>query len=148
MSGAARRLSFSLLAVAMLVAALLVPGTAAADTSSPPSVTPPAVWPKPQQVSPRDDGFPLPQRVGLVTGAKTDPSAVTAVRKVLTDAGVTTIVTATDDDPTPDAPVVVWVGGPAENSASASALKTLGIAGPSGLPGEGYVLGVGRDSDG
>lgn len=146
-SGAGRRLSFSLLAVLALVAALLVPGRAQADQDPTAKVRAPAVWPTPQRMSARSDGFPLPPRVGLVTGAKTDPSAVTAVRKLLTDAGVSTIVTASDDDPAPDAPVVVWVGGPAENDASASALDALGIAGTSGLPAEGYVLGIGRGSD-
>lgn len=147
MSGAARRLSFSLLAVLALVAALLVPGRANADKTAVSPVKAPAVWPKPQQLTDRPDGFPLTPRVGLVTGAGTDASAVSVVKKVLTDAGVSTVVTASDHDPMPDAPVVVWVGGPDENSASASALEALGIAGPSGLPGEGYVLGIGRDSD-
>ncbi|HEX6445174.1 MAG TPA: beta-N-acetylglucosaminidase domain-containing protein, partial [Streptosporangiales bacterium] len=147
LSGAARRLSFSLLAVLALLAALLVPGRANADTAATPAVQAPAVWPKPQQMSARADGFPLTPTVGLVTGTGTDASAVAAVRKVLTGAGVRTIVTAGDHDPMPDAPVVVWVGGPSENSASASALKALGITGTSGLPEEGYVLGIGRDSD-
>jgi len=133
-------------AVALLVGTL-AGGTvrpAAADTVP---VTAPAVWPTPHQQTARGDGFPLPPTVGLVTGASTDASAVAVVKKALTSAGVTRIVTASDQQPAPDAPVDVWVGRPSENKASAAALDALGIRGPNGLSAEGYVLGIGRGSD-
>lgn len=86
--------------------------------------------------------------VGLVTGATTDGSAVDVVEKVLTSAGVTHIVRATDQQAPPAAAVIVWVGGPSESTASAGALSALGISGPSALHAEGYVLGIGRGADG
>jgi hyaluronoglucosaminidase len=118
---------------------------AAAETTPP--VSAPAVWPTPQQQTDRSDGFPVVSTVGLVTGARTDPAALRVVKQVLTSAGVTRFVTATDTQPAPDAPIDVWVGGPSENTASAAALSALGIAGPAGLAAEGYVLGIGRDAD-
>ncbi len=136
------------LAVAVAVTVALVtsvgPGVMASAASPP--VVAPAVWPTPQQQSNRADGFPVPTTVGLVTGAGTDQSAVQVVKQVLTSAGATRIVSATDQQPAPDAPVDVWVGGPSENGASAAALASLRIPGPAGLSAEGYVLGIGRDS--
>ena len=149
-----RRLS----SIAVTVALALLGGTlgpvaagSAAATIAPSAVMPisaPAVWPTPQQHSSRIDGFPLSTTVGLVTGATTDLSAVGVVEKVLTSAGVTRIVTATDQQRPPAAPVIVWIGGPLENGASAGALDALRLAGPSGLRAEGYVLGIGRGADG
>jgi hypothetical protein len=132
--------------------ALLI-GALASCTSEPPvpetiSVTAPAVWPTPQQQTARRDGFPLPSTVGLVTGASTDASAVAVVKKALASAGVTRIVAASDQQPAPQAPLDVWVGGPSENKASAAALDALAIRGPNGLGAEGYVLGTGLGSDG
>ena len=134
-----------------VAAVLCVLGTAVLHGAEPataaPPVTAPAVWPTPQQQTDRPDSFPLPPTVGLVTGASTDASAVAVVKKALTSAGVTRIVTATDQQPAPAAPVDVWIGGPSENTASAGALAALGIAGPAGLAGQGYVLGIGRDAN-
>ncbi|MGH3168458.1 MAG: beta-N-acetylglucosaminidase domain-containing protein, partial [Trebonia sp.] len=48
----------------------------------------------------------------------------------------------------PRTPVAVYVGGPSENPASASALAGLGVSGPGGLPAGGYVLAAGRTSGG
>lgn len=115
-----------------------------ASVSAP--VTAPAVRPTPQQQTDRSDGFPVVTTVGLVTGSRTDPSALAVVKQALTSAGVTRFVTADDSQPTPDAPIDVWVGGPSENAASAAALAALNIPGPAGLPKDGYVLGIGRDS--
>jgi len=149
-----RRLS----SIAVTVALALLGGTlgpaaagSAAATAMPATVVPvtaAAVWPTPQQQYSRTDGFALSTTVALVTGATTDASAVRVVEKGLTSAGVTRIVTASDQQPTLAAPVIVWVGGPSENSASPGALDALGIAGPAGLAAEGYVLGIGRGADG
>jgi hyaluronoglucosaminidase len=128
-----------------LTGLLATAGRGSASTDTP--VSAPAVWPTPQQQTDRDDGFPIVPTVGLVTGSGTDPSALALVKRVFTSAGVTRFVTASDTEPMPDAPVVVWVGGPSENAASAGALSALGIAGPAGLPADGYVLGIGRDSN-
>ena len=133
-------------AVTVALVASVVPGVMAPAAAAAPVVAP-AVWPAPQQQSNRADGFPVPTTVGLITGAGTDQSAIQVVKQTLTSAGVTRIVTATDQQPAPDAAVDVWVGGPSENGASAAALASLRVPGPGGLSGEGYVLGIGRDSD-
>jgi hypothetical protein len=149
-----RRLSaIAVMAVLALLGGTLGPAAAgsAAATVMPATVVPvtaPAVWPTPQQQNTRTDGFALSTTVALVTGATTDASAVRVVEKVLTSAGVTRIVTTSDSQPPRAAPVIVWVGGPSENRASAGALDALGLAGPAGLAAEGYVLGVGRGPDG
>ena len=117
------------------------------SSATPPSINAPAVWPTPQHETDRADGFPVVQTVGLVTGTETDSSALRVVKQALTSAGVTRFVVASDTQPTPDAPIDVWVGGPSENSASDAALSALGLAGPANLPAEGYVLGVGRDAN-
>ncbi len=146
--GLRRLSSIAVTAALALLGGMLAPtaGGSAAATAVP--ITAPAIWPTPQQQDSRTDGFPLPTTVGLVTGATTDGSAVGVVEQVLTSAGVTRIVTVTDQRPPPAAPVIVWVGGPSENRASAGALGALGIAGTGGLHAEGYVLGIGRGSDG
>ena len=147
------RAAFARIPVVVVLAALgalagsLPAVTAPVAAAAPPSVSAPAVWPTPQHQTARSDGFPLPPTVGLVTGAKTDPSAIEVVKQVLMSGGATRIITATDQQPMPAAPVDVWVGGPSENKASAAALEALGIVGPTGLPGQGYVLGIGRDSN-
>jgi hypothetical protein len=149
-----RRLSSVAVTVALaLLAGALGPASAGsvAATVMPATVLPvtaPAVWPTPQQQNSRTDGFALPSTVALVTGATADASSLRVVEKVLTSAGVTRIVRATDQQRPPAAAVIVWVGGPSENVASAEALSTLGIAGPAGLVAEGSVLGIGRGADG
>jgi hypothetical protein len=141
------------LSLAVLIAAVaplaggVVPNTATAVLAAPWVATPPPVWPTPQVVQSRSDGFPLTPIVGLVTGAKTDPSAVRVVKQVLSAAGVRQIVSASDQASPPQTPITIWVGGPAENTASAAALAALGIAGPASLTAQGYVLGIGRGSD-
>ena len=149
-----RRLSSIIVTVALaFLGGTLGPVAAgsAAATLAPAAVVPvpaPAVWPTPHQENSRIDGFALSTTVALVTGATTDYSAVRVVEKVLTSAGVTRILRATDQEPPPAATVIVWVGGPSENVASARELGVLGIAGSAGLAAEGYVLGIGRGADG
>ena len=145
--GLRRLLSVAVMAALALLGGTLGPPAAGSAAAAVVPITAPAIWPTPQQRSFRMDGFPLSTTVGLVTGATTDLSAVGMVEKVLASAGVTRIVTTTDQQPPPVAPVIVWVGGPSENRASAAALSALGIAGPAGLHAEGYVLGIGRGSD-
>jgi hyaluronoglucosaminidase len=82
----------------------------------------------------------------VVTTAETDSAAATAVDQVLRSWGVGDIRHTTDGSD-PGTPVTIWVGGPQENPSSAQALNALGVAGPQGLPAEGYVLASGRDSD-
>ena len=108
----------------------------------------PEVFPAPQQMQARPGTVELPATLGEVVGRNTDGPALQAVNSSLRNAGVQNIVQRYDDQPAPQQPVVVYVGGPGENSASAGALSRLGMTGPDGLPAEGYVLGAGRDSNG
>ena len=141
------RRTWSLVAATALCLTGLLVSAAGASAASAPAVSAPPVWPVPQQQTDRADGFPIVSTVGLVTGSQTDPSALKVVKQVLIAAGVTRFITATDTQPMPDAPIDVWIGGPSENAASAGALTALGIAGPAGLAADGYVLGIGRDSN-
>ncbi|RZS32841.1 glycosyl hydrolase family 20 [Herbihabitans rhizosphaerae] len=104
----------------------------------------PRIHPTPAAISMRGEPFPVTPDVGLVTGARTDTPAVAAVRTALASAGFTRVTEATESDP--GTPVTVWVGGPAENAATAGTLDTLGVRGPAGLRADGYVLASGRDS--
>ncbi len=78
-----------------------------------------------------------------MAGATTDGPAIAAVRTMLTAAGVHRITTVSPDAVPSGSPLTVYVGGPADNSASAGALQELGVAGPAGLAAEGYVLATG-----
>ncbi|MGR6320685.1 beta-N-acetylglucosaminidase domain-containing protein [Micromonospora soli] len=97
----------------------------------------------------KKDLVPVTPNVALITGAKTDSSAIALVNQVLTRAGVKTVSTVSDADPAPDAGLSIYIGGPSENSASDEALHEIGIAADaSDLPRDGYVLGIGKGSDG
>ncbi|MCW3841543.1 glycoside hydrolase family 20 zincin-like fold domain-containing protein, partial [Micromonospora yasonensis] len=109
----------------------------------------PAIWPTPQSVQDPYDIVPVTPTVALVVGPKTDRSAVEVVEQVLARAQVTQARVVADADPEPDAGLIVYIGGPSENSASDRALDEIGIvADATGLPHEGYVLGIGKGGDG
>lgn len=108
----------------------------------------PPVWPAPQQMQARPGPIELPADVGEVTGQQTDGPALSALNDVLRQAGVQRIVVSHPGQPLPAAPVVFYVGGPSENSASAGALASLGVPGPAGLPAEGYMLAAGYPGSG
>jgi hyaluronoglucosaminidase len=132
----------------LLVVASAVPFSSAAPPSAA-LVSVPQIWPTPQSTRDRHDIVPVPPDAALVTGPTTDPSAVEVVTQVLTEADVKTVKTVSDTDPAPDAGLVVYVGGPSENSASDQALDEIGIADDAaGLPPGGYLLGVGKGVDG
>ena len=139
-------------ALGVAVAALAVaPGPARAAVARPSAgqgAALPSVYPAPQQMQARPESIELPATVGEVVGRNTDSPALQAVNSLLRSAGVQNVVARYDDQPAPQEPVVVYAGGPGENSASAGALARLGVTGPGGLPAEGYVLGAGRDSNG
>jgi hyaluronoglucosaminidase len=108
----------------------------------------PAVWPAPQQMQARPGSIEVPADVGEVTGQNTDGPALSALNGVLRQVGVQRIVVSGPGQPPPDTPVVFYVGGPSENTASAAALASLGVSGPAGLPAEGYVLAAGSPGNG
>jgi|GEM_PF-691842 len=107
----------------------------------------PTLYPTPKQVTARVDGVLVTPRVGLVVGKQADRTVLDVVERSLRKAGAAELIYANDDQPTPAEPLVVWVGGPGENTASADALGALGISGPAGMGAEGYVAAVGRGSD-
>jgi hyaluronoglucosaminidase len=150
------RAAFRQSALGIALAATLL-NACAPDEEAPPPETPipqvqpprelPTLYPTPKQVTARPDGVPITPRVGIVVGKQTDAAALRVVEQTLTQAGATSLVYAGEDQPTPAAPLVVWVGGPGENAASADALGALGLEGPAGMGTEGYVAAVGRGPD-
>lgn len=143
-------LAVTSVAMVCAVVGLVTPSRAVASATSAGSGVAnqavPEISPTPQSEKAFSVGFPLTPVVGVVTAAKTDTAAVKVVDDALKNWGVTDIRQTTDGSD-PGTPVTIWVGGPQENSSSAQALAALGLAGPQGLPAEGYVLASGRDSN-
>ncbi|WP_084614186.1 beta-N-acetylglucosaminidase domain-containing protein [Nakamurella lactea] len=104
----------------------------------------PAVYPKPQSMTARNGRITLGDRAVLITGAGSDPAAVTAVRAILAEAGVTNVSSVDDSRPVPHGVPVFVVGGPDENRATAPALRDLQVGGPQTLAADGYVLVAGQ----
>ena len=121
--------------VPILALAMAVPHSADAAPHTPV----PPVWPVPQEVTPRAGVVTVPRTAVVVVGEGTDTSAVDVVERTLRSAGATTIVHGSAAERRPGA-LVVFVGGPAENPATASVLEAMQVAGPEGLPRGGYVL--------
>ncbi len=138
-----RSIASAVLGVAAIAMTLTAPPVYADSQGSTPL---PAVSPTPQSMTARPDGFPLPPVVGVVAGTGTDVPALDATVQVLRSAGVRD-VRRYDEDDEPATPVTVYVGGPAENRATADALEALRVDGPDGLAAEGYVLAAGRGRD-
>jgi len=140
---------FSVVSVVGLVAALLVAVGGGSVPAAAATTGVPHIWPTPQTVQDRHDIVPVTPYAALVIGSHTDPSAVDVVKEVLTQAGVRTVQVVGDTAPRPDVGLTVYIGGPDENTASDEALHAIGIENDaSGLPAEGYVLGIGKDADG
>ncbi|MBE1562841.1 beta-N-acetylglucosaminidase domain-containing protein [Nonomuraea africana] len=112
-----------------MASSLITPATAHAEAVE--------IYPTPQQVTARDDGFPLSPVVGLVRTTRSDPQAEAVVRQALQAAGVKRVETTDGADP--KTPVTLWLGGGSDK---------LGVAGPEGLPAEGYVLAAGESESG
>jgi hyaluronoglucosaminidase len=142
--GLTRLLPAVVAAATLIPLPLVAPAQAAAAES-----TLPHVWPTPQSVQDRHDTVAVPSAVALVTGDKTDPSAIGVVKQVLARAGVKKVSTLPASGPAPDEGLAVYIGGPGENPASTRALAAIGVTGDAtGLPRDGYVLGVGETRDG
>ena len=144
------RLTGRLRPAVMTVAALLLTtgltapsvSTAVAAPSSTPAL--PQVWPAPQRMEAGSGRLTVPDRVVEVIGAGTDPSARRLVESVLRKAGADRIVTVRAGHKPPPAALTVYIGGPGENSATASVLRALGASSPAGLASAGYALASGR----
>jgi hyaluronoglucosaminidase len=136
--------------IRILVAALLAAGTAglvaapaSASVGSVPSTRLPAVYPTPQQITERPGAVGIPPAVTEVVGGDTDPAALTALSGVLRADGVRTITPITAGGPVPPGALTIVVGTPSDNPDVSTALNTLDVQGPSGLPVGGYVLAAG-----
>jgi hyaluronoglucosaminidase len=133
------------LTAGLLLAATLASAPAGSAAASPPPVpAAPVIAPAPKSLTVHGGPLAIPAVAGIVAGAASDASAVQVVTSFLRAAGVRRIVPASDSGPAPHTPLTVWIGGPAENTATAGALDALHARGPSGLPAEGYVLASGR----
>ncbi|GHG89870.1 beta-N-acetylglucosaminidase domain-containing protein [Streptomyces lanatus] len=126
----------------LLTLGLTAPAAAAAAPE--PRTPVPHVWPKPKSLHPGQGRLTVPDRVVEVVGPHTDPSARRLVESVLREAGAEHIVTVPAGERPPASRLTVYVGGPAENTATGPALKRLGARSPAGLPSGGYALASGR----
>ncbi|MFE9816916.1 beta-N-acetylglucosaminidase domain-containing protein [Streptomyces sp. NBC_00236] len=93
----------------------------------------PAVTPTPQSVRNRSDRITITPTVTLVTGEAADEPTLGVVTAALRKAGAQRVVRAAR--PAPNG-LNVHIG-------DAGALAALTLEGPSGLPADGYVLGIG-----
>ncbi|WP_079038980.1 beta-N-acetylglucosaminidase domain-containing protein [Streptomyces sp. Root431] len=128
------------------VQAAPLPPSADAPAASPntPSATrdtatgTPAVWPRPQSLTARGAAVRLGSEVTLLADADADPYALTALRELLTAAGVRTVHTGL-----PGRGPVVRAAGPSGEAAE-EALTALRVPERVDLPRGGYRLATGR----
>ncbi|MEU5947577.1 beta-N-acetylglucosaminidase domain-containing protein [Micromonospora sp. NPDC047465] len=126
-----------------LAIGLVNPPPARGEAQAPDRVDVARILPVPQQVAPRPGSVVLPGDVDVVAGAAVDSAAEESLVDLLGAHGVTARVVRTADMST-SRPLIL-LGGPGETSASTAVLSALGVEGPAGLPGEGYVLAAGHD---
>ncbi|NEB74895.1 beta-N-acetylhexosaminidase, partial [Streptomyces sp. SID14478] len=122
----------AVVAVAALTAAPLTFGSGQALAGPAPDGGPPAITPTPHTEQQRTDRITLTPTVTVVTGATSDPAAVDLTTATLKAAGARHVTTSRHA-PARSGALTVYVGGPAENPASAPALAALHTDGPSGL---------------
>ncbi|SCL29128.1 hyaluronoglucosaminidase [Micromonospora pallida] len=128
-------------ALASLVGTVGLLGSPSTASGAP--ATPP-LNPRPQELSVTGTPLDLPAAVTIVRGTAADQPAVDAVVAAFTSRDTRVTLTSTD----PGAGTTVYVGGAQETPASAAALNAIGVATPSGLPDQGYLLATGTDSGG
>ncbi|MFI6417899.1 beta-N-acetylglucosaminidase domain-containing protein [Streptomyces sp. NPDC050842] len=117
------------------------PVTAKAATAGAASTGTPAVWPRPQSLTGRGPAVRLGSEVTLLADADADPYALTALRELLTAAGVRTVHTGL-----PGRGPVFRVAGPSgdDSEATEAALAALRVPERLDLPRGGYRLATGR----
>ncbi|WP_299527507.1 beta-N-acetylglucosaminidase domain-containing protein [uncultured Streptomyces sp.] len=141
--GQGRRRRAAAIAVALLGGLLgpAVPGASAAPADPAPASrraaapAPPALWPRPRSVEAAGPDVALGREVTLVAAPGADPYAAGALRKVLRDAGVTTV-----HESLPGRGPVIRLGG----DGAPEALRALGAPDAGDLPAGGYRLAAGR----
>jgi hyaluronoglucosaminidase len=128
------------------------PASFAAETTSSVAAEPPpagadlavpAVVPTPQEVTPRGGSIEVPDVVRVAAGDEVDDATLDTIDDALRAAGVET-VRHVDPGDRLTGPLTVTVGQPAVTAEVADRLADLQVAGPDGLPAEGYVLATGR----
>lgn len=136
------RLTALAASAALLVGGLLATGPSAqaaggADARAKPQAGPgtPVITPTPQSLRNRSDRITITPTVTLVAGETADESSLDVVEAALKRAGAQHVVRATRASATG---LNVHVG-------DAGALAAQHLEGPSGLPADGYVLGIGAD---
>nr|WP_084628668.1 beta-N-acetylglucosaminidase domain-containing protein [Amycolatopsis nigrescens] len=134
------RLSRTFLVATLVVAGVIPAAVTAAAEESDPSGRVARIWPTPQEVHPKSGRMAVPHTVREVLAEGTDPAALALVEQVLRAAGAQRFVRGEGDRSS----LTVYIGGPAENPATAAALAGLGAPGPEGLPAGGYTLAAGR----
>lgn len=133
------RLTAIAAAAALIAGGLLTAVPAAQAAGGSPAAPPakaqdtPAITPTPQSVKIRPDRITITPTVTLVTGETADEPTLDVVTAALRKAGAQRVVRATR--PAPNG-LNVHVG-------DAGALAAQKLEGPSGLPADGYVLGIG-----
>ncbi|WP_329612199.1 beta-N-acetylglucosaminidase domain-containing protein [Streptomyces brevispora] len=95
----------------------------------------PAITPTPQSVKSRSDRITITPTVTVVAGETADESSLDVVEAALKQAGAQRVVRSTRASANG---LTVHVG-------DAGALTAQKLEGPSGLPADGYVLGIGAD---
>ncbi|QKY69353.1 beta-N-acetylglucosaminidase domain-containing protein [Lentibacillus sp. CBA3610] len=95
--------------------------------------------PKPQEIDKTSKGFPLPPKVGIVSGEETDEKAVDEVIRVLKEADVKKIIQKKPDEKV-NASMIIFIGSPSFNGDVANALEEHGSQSPETLEDEGYVI--------
>lgn len=128
--------------LALALSAASLSAVTAGTASAAPEPAAPVITPAPQSESARPDSVRITPSVDIVTGSTTDAAALSLVEKSLRTAGATHLTVGPKS--TGRDRLAVYVGGPGENPASATALTALGVQGPQGLAAEGYVLAAGR----
>ncbi len=132
------------LAVLALAAGVLPALTGVAHGApAAPGVPLPRIVPTPQRVDRGHGELVVPDPVTVVRAQHTDPAALASLTRVLKDHGVHEVRIVDAGTARPAGPLTVYLGGPAENPATADALARLRVTGPAGLATGGYVLATG-----
>lgn len=125
-------------AAALFIAS--APWTTAVDAQSNLAITP-----TPRSINVRADFIAVTRQVSIIARDDVDSAALALTEQVIGAAGATDVVrTQTGDRRN----LTIYVGLPSADPAVAAALAALRISSASTLPAEGYIVGIGRCSDG
>lgn len=137
-----RRRSAAVLATAVGAAVMVAPAAYGVPDGSASRL--PSISPTPQSMQQRGHPVRFGHAVALVTGKGSDPAAIRATRDIAHAVGARTVTRVDDPSAVPPRVTEIYVGGPAENPATASVLRRLHVRGAGELPAEGYVIATGK----